>query len=178
MVSDDSLTVRVTVFSGIVLTTFFGSIMKLCSTCRKQGLAIMCVMASRMIQGKGCSLAPTLLNVSSVTSSLSVRCLESDKQKVTFVCKIKVVLEYKKNVSMRCQTALEADQKGPRCIQKTPQRASTTRDATTRIQKRSPGGGLRPPGRARGPTSDFWLFEGLLGDPSGDPPGRAMGARK
>ena len=178
MVSDDSLTVRVTVFSGIVLTTFFGSIMKLCSTCRKQGLAIMCVMASRMIQGKGCSLAPTLLNVSSVTSSLSVRCLESDKQKVTFVCKIKVVLEYKKNVSMRCQTALEADQKGPRCIQKAPQKASRTRDATREIQKTSPGGGLGAQRRPRGPTSNFCLFESLLWEPSGDPPGGAVGARK
>jgi len=70
------------------------------------------------------------------------------------------------------------DQRDPKCNQKVPQRAPKTRDATREIQKRSPGGGLRPQSRPRGPTSDFWLFESLLGEPSGDPPAEAVGARK
>ena len=86
--------------------------------------------------------------------------------------------EIKKNVSIGCQKALEEDQRGLRCIQKAPQKASRTRDATREIQKRSPGGGLGAQRRPRGPTSNFCLFESLLWEPSGDPLVGAVAARK
>ena len=43
--------------------------------------------------------------------------------------------EIKKYVSMGCQKALEEDQRGPKCIQKAPQRAPKIREATKEIQK-------------------------------------------
>ena len=59
-------------------------------------------------------------------------------------------LKFRKYDPMGCRKAVKADQKGHRCTQKGPQRASKTRDATRDIQKRSPGGGPRPQRRPRG----------------------------
>ena len=58
--------------------------------------------------------------------------------------KSELCLKFRKYEPMGCRKAIKADQKGHRCTQKAPQRASKTRDATREIQKRSPGGGPRP----------------------------------
>ena len=64
--------------------------------------------------------------------------------------KSELCLKFRKYDPMGCRKAVKADQKGHRCTQKGPQRASKTRDATREIQKRSPGGGPRPQRRPRG----------------------------
>ena len=55
-------------------------------------------------------------------------------------------LKFRKYDPMGCRKAVKADQKGHRCTQKGPQRASKTRDATREIQKRSRGGAPGPRG--------------------------------
>ena len=60
--------------------------------------------------------------------------------------KSELCLKFRKYDPMGCRKAVKADQKGHRCTQKGPQRASKTRDATREIQKRSPGGGQGPRG--------------------------------
>ena len=55
------------------------------------------------------------------------------------------MLGIKKHVSKGCPKALKEDGNKPRCIQKGPQRASKTRDASREIHKRSPGGEAKPP---------------------------------
>ena len=92
--------------------------------------------------------------------------------------KSELCLKFRKYEPTGRRKAIKADQKGHRCTQKGPQRASKTRDATREIQKRSPGVGPRHQRRPRGPTSNFWLFESLLWEPSGDPPGGAVASPK
>ena len=60
--------------------------------------------------------------------------------------KSELCLKFRKYDPMGCRKAVKADQKGHRCTQKGPQRASKTRDATREIQKRSPGGAQGPRG--------------------------------
>ena len=64
--------------------------------------------------------------------------------------KTELCFKCRKYDPMGCRKVVKADQKGRRCTQKGPQRASKTRDATREIQKRSPGGGPRPQRRPRG----------------------------
>ena len=66
--------------------------------------------------------------------------------------KSELCLKFRKYDPMGCRKAVKADQKGHRCTQKGPQRASKTRDATREIQKRSPGGGAKAPEALLRPT--------------------------
>ena len=70
---------------------------------------------------------------------------------------------FRKYAPMGCQKAWKEDQRGPRCTQRGPQRASMTRDAPSEAQKRSPGGGPRPQRRSRSSTKpeslkNQWVF--------------------
>ena len=59
--------------------------------------------------------------------------------------KTELCFKCRKYDPMGCRKVVKANQKGHRCTQKGPQRASKTRDATREIQKRSPGGWAKAP---------------------------------
>ena len=85
-------------------------------------------------------------------------------------CETKVITDFfSKSDPRGCQKVRKEDRRSPRGIQKEPQRASKTEDATNKIQRWSPKKPRNPRGAPEAQEAIFGCSKAFFGSPQGTP---------